>query len=138
MEHHGRDGQRKLCFLRVSVLLWNKYPTQFNLNKVKRKELKSVIMQCENWWTSQTGFYSIRISTLNTLSFHCKLGKIAIRKNFPLKFFHKRVFPWQYDNTKRKHALTFFNENKMILAHCTLNFFSCNAKQEINLTLPHM
>ena len=32
---------------------------------------------------------------------------------------------------------TFFYENKMILADRTLNFFPCNTKQEINLTLPY-
>ena len=31
----------------------------------------------------------------------------------------------------------FFYENKMILVHRALNIFSCNTKQEINLTLPY-
>ena len=36
-------------------------------------------------------------------------------------------------------ASTFFSfKNKMILAHSALDFFLCNAKQEINLTLPYV
>ena len=32
-------------------------------------------------------------SILNMLFFHCAIGKIAIRKDFQLKFFHKKAFP---------------------------------------------
>ena len=88
--------------------------------------VKSVIMHCEKSSVSQIGFYSVRIWTLNKLCFHRLIGEIAIREDFLLKFFHKNVFPWQLDK-KRKilfHASTFCNENKMILAHRALNFFS--------------
>ena len=35
-------------------------------------------------------FYSIQIWTLNIQRFDREIGKIAIRKDFPLKFFHKK------------------------------------------------
>ena len=91
-------------------------------------------MHCEKLSTDQTIFYSIRIGRLNTLCFHRLIGEIAFCKDFPIKFFRKKAFLWQFDKTKRKFF--FFYKSKMILAHHALNFFPCNAKQEINLTLP--
>ena len=85
-----------------------------------------------HWETSSTchiGFYSVRI----------RIGKIVIRKGFPLKFFHKKGFPWQFDKTRRKfpfRTLTFFYEYNDFSAS-RIEIFPCNAKQEINLTLPY-
>ena len=97
-------------------------------------------MHCEKLSTSQIGCYSIRNWALNTLCFYRLIGEIAIRKDFPLKFLYQKAFPWQSDKIKRKflfaHRLLFY-EYKMILAHRALNFFTRNAKQEINLTLPN-
>ena len=136
---YGTSRQRKLCFVRVPLLQWNKHPTQFNLKK-RRRKLKSAIMHCEKSLTSQIGFCTIRIWTLNTPCFYREIGKIAIVKIFRLNSFIKQSFQWQFYKKKRKflfaHRL-FFNENKIILAHCALNLSSCNAKQEINLTLPN-
>ena len=87
--------------------------------KVKRRKLKSLVMHCEKSSTSQIGFYLIRIWMLNTLCFHRLIGAIAIRKAFPLKFFHKKAFLWQFDKIKSKFLFThrlFFYKNKMILA----------------------
>ena len=52
---------------------------QIQSKKVKRRRLKSVIILCQKSSTSQIGFYSIQISTLNTLSFHRAIDEIAIR-----------------------------------------------------------
>ena len=121
------------------MLQWNKQPTQFNLKKIKRRKLRSAILHCEKMLTSQIGFYSIQIWMLNTLCFHREISEITIVKIFHLSYFIKKLFPWQFDKIKRKflfpHQLS-FNKNKMILAHHALNHFPCNAKQEINLTLP--
>ena len=92
-------------------------------------------MHCEKSSTSQIVFYSIQIWMLNTLCFHRIIGEIVIRKDFPLKLFHKKAFPWQFDKVKRKFLFAnqlFVDENKIILAHCTLIFFPCNAEHEIN------
>ena len=98
--------------LRVPVWQWNKYPTQFNLKKVKRRKLNSLIVHCEKLPTSLIGFYSIRIWTLNKQCSHGEIGEIAIRKDFSLKFFHKKALPWQFSKIKRKflfaHRLVFF------------------------------
>ena len=51
---YRKSGLRKLCFLRVPVLQWNK------------QKLKSVIVHCEKSSTSQIGFCSLRVWTLNT------------------------------------------------------------------------
>ena len=107
--------------------------------KVKRRKVKRVIVHYEKLYTSQIGFSSIRIWTLNTLSFHRLISEIAIRKDFQLKFFHKKAFLLKFDKIKKilfVHRL-FFNENKIILAHRTLNFFPCNGKQETSLILPY-
>ena len=69
--------------------------------KVKRRKIKSVIMHCENLSTSQIGFYSIRIWTLNTLFFHRLIGKITIRKDCQLKFCHEKAFLWQFNKIKK-------------------------------------
>ena len=97
-------------------------------------------MHCEKSSTSQIGIYSLRIWTLNAQCYHREIGKIAIRKDFPIKFFHKKHF---HDNLKKQKANSFssidffFYKNKMILAHRALYFFPCSAKLEINLTLPN-
>ena len=97
-------------------------------------------MLCGKLSTTQISFYLIRIWTLNTLCFNRLIREIANHKDFPLKFFHKKAFLWQFDKIKKKflfaHQLCFY-KNKVILGHCALNFFPCNAKQEINLTLPN-
>ena len=95
-------------------------------------------MHCVKSSTSQICFYSILIWTINTQCSHRKIGEIAIRKDFSLKFFHKKVFPWQFNKIKRKFLFAHrLYKNKIILAHRVLDFFSRNAKQEINLTLWH-
>ena len=123
---YGTSGYQKLCFLRVPVLQWNKHPTQFNLKKVKRRKLKSLIVHCEKLSNSQIGFYTIRIWTLSTQCSHGEIGEIAIPKDFLLKLFHKKAFPWQFDKIKGKflfaHRL-FFYEYKMILALAHWIFF---------------
>ena len=122
------------------MLKWNKQ--SHPVKSKKRRKLRSIIILCEKSSTSQIGFYSISISTLNTLlqCFHRAIDEIAIHKNFQFKFFYKKAFPWQYDKVKRKflyaHQL-FFPKNKMILVHHVLNFFHVTLKQEINLTLPY-
>ena len=50
--------------------------------KRRRRKLKSIIMHREKSSTSQIFLY-----------FHRLIGEIAIRKDFPLKFFHKKAFP---------------------------------------------
>ena len=93
--------------------------------KVKRRKVESVIMHYKKSLTSQIG-YSIRIWTLNRIYFNRNRWNCSC-KDFPLKFVHKKVLPWQFDNIKRKflfmHQLI-FNVNKMILAHRPLNCFS--------------
>ena len=59
-------------------------------------------MHCEKLSTSQIVFHSIRIWALNTLRFRGLISEIAIRKDFPLKFFHKKAFLWQFDKTQIK------------------------------------
>ena len=66
------------------------------------RNLKSVVMHCEKFSTNQIVFYSIRIRRLNTLCLHRLIGDIAIRKDFPIKFFHKKEFLWQFDKIKIK------------------------------------
>ena len=92
-------------------------------------------MHWEKSSTSQIGFYSIRIWKLNTLCLHREISEIAIVKISHLNSLIKKSFIWQFDKRKRKfffaHRL-FFNENKM-----RDDLFPCNAKQEINLTLPN-
>ena len=96
-------------------------------------------MHCEKLSTSQIVFFSNTNLNAKYTMFSSRNRRNCDCKDFPLKFFHKKAFPWQFDKIKRKflfaHRL-FFNENKMILAHRALNFFPCNAKQEVNLTLP--
>ena len=76
-------------------------------------------MHSEKSSTSQTGFYSIQ------MCFQSLIDETAIHKDFALKIFHKKTFPSQFDNIKRK-----------FLSSLNFYFFPCNAKQEINLTLP--
>ena len=92
-------------------------------------------MHCEKLSTSLIGFYSIRIRTLNS-----QISKIPNRKDLPLTLLYKKSFPWQFDKIKRKFifAHQLLLRKKIILGHRALNFFICNAKQEINLTLPNI
>ena len=68
-------------------------------------------MHCEKLSTSQIVFYSKRIWLLNTLCFHRLIDEIAIRKEFPLEFFYKKPFLWQFDKIEIKflfaHRLVF-------------------------------
>ena len=101
---------------------------------------KSVIMHCKKLSTSQISFYSVWIWTLSTPCFHRLIGEIVTHKDFPLKFSHKKVFLWQFYKIKRKFLSVdwlFIYQNKMILVHCTLNFWPSNPKEEINFTLPY-
>ena len=68
-----------------------------------------------------------------------KLVKLQFVKIFHLNSSIKKHF---HDNRKEKEnsfsSIDLFYKNKMNkLAHRVLNFYSCNAKQEINLTLPN-
>ena len=60
-------------------------------------------MHWEKFSTNQIDFFfSMRIRRVNTLCFHRLIGEIAIRKDFPIKFFHKKAFLRQFDKIKRK------------------------------------
>ena len=59
-------------------------------------------MPCEKLSNSQIAFYSIQIWALNTLCFHRLVVEIAIRKDFPLKFLHKKALLRQFDKIKIK------------------------------------
>ena len=80
--HCRTSRRRKLCFLRVPVLQWNKHTTQFNLKKKKGENLKRVILYCEKLSTRQIGFYLLRIWMLNTQCFHHEISEIGIHKRF--------------------------------------------------------
>ena len=92
---------------------------------MKRRKLKSVIVHCEKLSTSQIGFYLIQIWTLNTQCFHSEISENAICKGFPLKFFHKKSISMTIWENKKKafSGIDFFSKNKMILAHCAVDFF---------------
>ena len=56
--------------------------------KVKRRKLKSVIMHCEKFSTSKIVFCNTNLNDC----FHRLISEIAIHKDFPLKFLHKKAF----------------------------------------------
>ena len=63
-------------------------------------------MHFEKLSTSQIGFYSIRIRTLDTLCFHREIGEIAIVKIFHLssfikKRFHDNLIKWKENSFPR-------------------------------------
>ena len=88
-----RNIRVEKILLRLPVLQWNKHPTQFNLKKLKRENLKSVIVHCQRSLISQFLFlvfiqYVFERQIPNVLI--NKFSKIVIGKDFPLKFFHKK------------------------------------------------
>ena len=88
-----RNIRVEKILLRLPVLQWNKHPTQFNLKKLKRVNLKSVIVHCQWSLISQFLFlvfiqYVFECQIPNVLI--NKFSKIVIGKDFPLKFFHKK------------------------------------------------
>ena len=76
--------------------------------KVKRRKLKSVIMHCKKSWTSQIGFYLMRMWTLNTLCFHREISEVAI-----VKIFHLKVHQCRSENLLTRLSLYKNNEPKV-------------------------
>ena len=66
--------------------------------------------------------------------FITKSAKLQFEKIFQLNCFKKSIFMTIWRN-KKKIA---FCKSKIILARYTLDFFPCNTKQKINLTLPNL
>ena len=88
-----RNIRVEKILLRLPVLQWNKHSTQFNLKKLKRENLKNVIVHCQRSLISQFLFlvfiqYVFERQIPNVLI--NKFSKIVIGKDFPLKFFHKK------------------------------------------------
>ena len=67
--------------------------------------------------------------------FSLRIGEIEIVKIFHLNSSTKKHF---HDNLVKQNENSFSRIDFFFLVHHALNFFPCNAKQEINLTLPKM